>query len=398
MRRIRRCEYRGMVPRRSMLLATSVALLSGCATTMRITGVQFAEGDPMKICIDDPTACGKDFEKYASKSETSEGDPLYCSIEGPQEENSFTGAFNRTVNSACVDGTWEQPKGTYVLKTQMKCGPKSAQTVTVDGPWSGKFAVESPKPRKAFLDGNRRVGLFPASFKQGLSKDDDWKTAPGFTEMEVLRDWGTGWEPVRCDHSIARIIDAAGVFAPGTLVVVAKNQLTDTRPAGASAAASLAENQESAKRQVQLQQQAKEKFAAITAEEVRSGKCSEERTDELRAVLSNLKLMVENMDRDSVFTLATHEFTVARPNAAPLSVRLGTRGEYHLFAVSHQPVQLELKDRNGSVVNTKSMFHVVASNFGGGYDSRSLEANAGDKATVKLNGSGCALITVFHKL
>jgi hypothetical protein len=384
-----------------LLSAAAVVLTSGCATTIRMTGVQFAEGDPMKICIEDPAACGERFVNSQARPDhsSSESDPLHCRVEGPQEKDEWTGTHKNNLGFACtVDESVETPKGAYLVQTQVSCAPKYEQTISVDAPWSGKFTVELPKPRRAFLDANTGVGLFPASLKAGLHKTSDWTNAPAFTEVDVLRDWKGPSDERTCSYSVARIIDAGGVLPPGTLVILQTTRLTDTRPQGSSASASVNQNKESALRQEQSKQADNEKFAAVAAKEIRTGKCSEERTDELRALLPNMKSCVENMDRDAVFTLVAHEFYVASPTAVPLSIRLGRRGEYHLFAVSHRPVQIELKDRNGSTVKTQSLYHEVASNFGGGYDSRSVEANAGDKATVKLSGGGCALITVFHKL
>ena len=147
-------------PMRSRLLFASAMFLSSCAALLggvtgygpeysefTFTGTKVADGDPLKVCLDNPSACAR-------------APHLNCYVDwlDPREPGKERVDCLRSAKHLGSAG------GTYELSIDVQCYETvSNRTVKLDKPWTGGFEVPEPQPLRRFLAQDSMLGRFPTA-------------------------------------------------------------------------------------------------------------------------------------------------------------------------------------------------------------------------------------------
>jgi hypothetical protein len=147
------------------------------------------------------------------------------------------------------------------------------------------------------------------------------------------------------------------------------------------------------------QEHAKER--AIADEEIRSGRCRDDRYQKLQEFVGAARSHFEALGRSRglpLFRLTTHETAVARPggDGTDLSLKMTLGGEVHIIAVSYDAVKLQVRDGNGYAVEVGSPWIRLLQAYGFGLSGRVVQAKSGEQLTVRTDGAGCTLVMAFR--
>jgi hypothetical protein len=150
------------------------------------------------------------------------------------------------------------------------------------------------------------------------------------------------------------------------------------------------------------QQQARAERAREFDDEVRTGKCTDRHASELQGVLQQTKMIFDQIGSGHStdwFTSISSDILVATPDGARVPQDSFLGGEFHIFAVSREPVTLDVRDARGNRAGMQSLWERALGGIaaGGSTDSRVLQANTLQDVTIRLKGHGCAIVAVFVK-
>lgn len=247
------------------------------------------------------------------------------------------------------------------------------------------------KPLRKYLATATRASL--ASGPGGIEGDNsvdslsfgDGPTAlalPANTVVEfvrVLPDMRKG----TCMFAEVRIVDAGGVAKVGASYVVPVEKLADEGD-GPSIAEATAKAKEEKKKAAQ----------ATLEKEVADGKCSDDHVDALRGVANGVPKILDDV------MVTSKLYKVATATGVELEWTPTLGGEYHLVVVGFAAFKLKVTDGQAYAVKTESRYADAVRTLVNlrPTDGREVNATAGDKYKVRIEGLGCVLVMVLRKI
>jgi hypothetical protein len=198
----------------------------------------------------------------------------------------------------------------------------------------------------------------------------------------------------KCSLAVVQVVDAGGAMPAKAVAVVPFDSLVEVRPTGQSPTDWLTQETERARLEKEARdarvKAAQEKATEVSAQETKSGRCTPERNAYFQQVLGALKPMMDAAD----LIYVSHVITPA--GSTPVKDRAGLAGEYHVIAMGYEKVSLDVRGADGQSAAMSSPYALVVKNLTDTViDSRVLQANALEKFTAKVNGTGCAMVVTF---
>lgn len=286
-------------------------------------------------------------------------------------------------------------EGSPTLRPWLAAKKEEACTVAgVSATSAGPCGAATPSRRRV-------VGAAPAFSRQAHNLDSadpgDFNGPPGMARRlppdavvdvtRLLQNARTG----KCELAAVRIVDVGGAVAAGREYVVAVSQLSETIGATTSA--------QTAQKDREERQRAAQ---AMSEEEVRTGRCSDEHVEQLREAQSRIERVLGGLTtgpRDPVYTMTAHRFVVATKEGSGLSLDVLSPGENHLFVVSfNRETKLDVQDEQGYPVKLESpLEEAVRAASVLATDGRVVAANARSSIGMRVRGAGCTLVISVRK-
>lgn len=153
---------------------------------------------------------------------------------------------------------------------------------------------------------------------------------------------------------------------------------------------------EQKRREAQAKAEEERRAAALRAErdayEQRTGQCHPDRASVFETHYLHGMRSVGAID---ALRETEHEIVYASGAGAKVSYEPSFPGEYHFIVVAPDDVQLTVtKEGAGSRTGSE---YIVAQFLGFGHaDSRAIRLGGRDRASIRVRGSGCALLLIFE--
>ncbi|MDZ4064855.1 MAG: hypothetical protein U1E22_09340, partial [Coriobacteriia bacterium] len=155
------------------------------------------------------------------------------------------------------------------------------------------------------------------------------------------------------------------------------------------------EKQREAEKKAEAERGAAAATAARDAYEQSTGECHPDRRSQIEAqytqAMSSLSLfrMLEEKE---------HKVVLAGGASGQLVYRVPYTGEYHFFVLGNNSIDLKVENSQGTESRlTSGVEHIVQNYLGFPHiESRAMRFTGSDQATIRVSGSGCALVVVFE--
>jgi hypothetical protein len=211
-----------------------------------------------------------------------------------------------------------------------------------------------------------------------------------------------------CSRALATVVDSGGQAIDADALIIDKEDLSTTAYEGVSAQAYVAQQKEAHRLEEEARRVGETRRAEVAAraatiaaaDEVASGRCSQDHYDTLQRAIQWSKFVFSTMNNgNEVFSEVGHEVLVATPKGRKFSLQIGAGGELHLLAISFAQVSLDAIDHSGySSTASSSYGRIVWGRFDlGGHDSRVIQANNGEHVAVEVRGSTCTTVIAILK-
>ncbi len=304
--------------------------------------------------------------------------------------------------------------GEYRVTVKAKCQPDREYTLQVgeDGA-RVDTRVGAPEPRRAFVNVKREpVLVVPFGERQAVKPS---AKAPGYlpenTEVEVVRMLSLSGFGPDCNMAVVRLIDFGyeDVGADDRFFLVPARNLAEKPSDSLSAAEHFKADQDKADAHddavKEVARKRRESALAASKREVEAGKCEGDRyqflVDQLPAARSFGTTRVNIYGETQGLEFVGHDVVVATPDGTKLNLKSWLGGELHVFAISLGEVSLEARDGRDYEIKKRSdqplrgyLSRELSSDAT--WDSRVIQANAGDAVKLTAKGSGCTLVVAFR--
>lgn len=157
-----------------------------------------------------------------------------------------------------------------------------------------------------------------------------------------------------------------------------------------------------AERRRQARAEEESRIRAVAAEETRDGRCLPERSQQVQGVLLRLGQIFESMGTTGssfeLWLVEDHEIFAIHPGGSARAFTPSLGGEYHLFALGYEPLDLRVRDGAGNLFDQpRSPYEAIVANFAPHADSVTLRLNGRDRVTAEIDGLGCALFLAVQR-
>ncbi len=135
--------------------------------------------------------------------------------------------------------------------------------------------------------------------------------------------------------------------------------------------------------------------AERVAYELSTGECHPDRRALIEAeytqAMSSLSLFRMLREKE-------HKVVLAGGTSGELTYQVPLTGEYHFFVLGNNTIDVKVENSQGTESRlTSGVEHIVQDYLGFQHiESRAMRFTGSDQATIRVSGSGCALVVVFE--
>jgi hypothetical protein len=241
--------------------------------------------------------------------------------------------------------------------------------------------VAAYAPRPTELDGAFSLSYFEMPSERLIR-------LPPNTSVDVVR----SGKASGIEFALVRVVDAGGIAATGTEVIVMTKSLAATSSGPPPAETGRAEREAREARQRGTEE--------MIAREVKTGRCTDEHAAEMQLVLQRAGRLFEsgNGGGKSIVTVLGHKLVVATDQGSSASFGIGIEGEHHIFALGYdRQLKLEVRNAQGYPVTSTSGYADTLESLKFPIRSRTLRANSRQTIDVSVTGQGCTLLFLVRR-